>query len=230
MRIITRTQAGLRPPTRAPIRPPRPAAGVVGHHTVTGPGEVELVRDVQRGHMDHRRWSDIAYSFVVTSSGKIVEGRGWDWDHLTVRGRDTISVCLVGRLHQDPATPAQIEAFGWLIAHGILAGYLAGGWLGGHRDFAPPGRWTECPGAHGLAAGRAAHALAVDIIHRLAQQGGPPPMVIVVHPSGHREMSDGIRRRPFINWDEFCRYRDAGVPIVELTADQFHALEPAGRR
>ncbi len=39
--------------------------------------EAAAVRRTQNFHMDGRGWSDIAYSFMISQSGNVFEGRGW---------------------------------------------------------------------------------------------------------------------------------------------------------
>lgn len=224
--IVGRGELGLRAPRRPPVAIATPAESWL-HHT-GGPGSNRAaVRAVQDWHMDGEGWSDIAYPFLV-GNGEVREGRGALVDHLTAHGSTSFVICLMGEHHRYPVADHDLDAAGWLLAHALLSGWTTSEILGGHRDI-PDATPSACPGDHGIAAITPINRIAARIITDLANRR-PPPMIIAVHPSGHRELSNGIMRRPFINWDEFVRYRDAGVPVVDLTADQFHALQSAGRR
>lgn len=77
--------------------------------------EMRKVRGIQDFHIDTRRWSDVAYSFLVGQSGTFYEGRGWDWDQFA-NGDDEIapytekgnklwrSVCWLGGEGQEPSS------------------------------------------------------------------------------------------------------------------------------
>lgn len=80
----------------------------------------EKIRGIQTYHMDSRRWSDIAYNYVVCGHGYLFEGRSWDYRGAangTETGNDAFpSVCLLS--DDDPGetefTAAAQYVFRWL--------------------------------------------------------------------------------------------------------------------
>lgn len=99
------------------------------------------LREWQNLHMDEpsRRWSDIGYSFVVFSSGRIYRGRGMDFVPASQLGHNTgtVSACCVG-----PITKEMQQALVSLKNH---CDNRAGQDLRvrGHGEVTA----TECPGA-----------------------------------------------------------------------------------
>lgn len=73
MRPVTRAQSNLREPTS--VTRIGGSLGIFGHWTAGPPGQ--SVRQIQDYHMNVKRWTDIAYSWLVDTNGTIYEGRGW---------------------------------------------------------------------------------------------------------------------------------------------------------
>jgi hypothetical protein len=66
------------------------------HHT-TGNQQRDKagwVRAIQRFHQQDRGWSDVAYSWIVDSNGKIYEGRGWESVGAHTRGHNSTGVAV----------------------------------------------------------------------------------------------------------------------------------------
>jgi len=121
--IRSRIQWGARNPHgRLPIlEPPAKCRGWAVHWN--GPpmktddidSEMRKVRGIQDFHMNTKRWSDIAYSFLIGQTGTIYEGRGWGWDQFA-NGDDEVapftekgnkgwrSVCWLGGEGQKPTS------------------------------------------------------------------------------------------------------------------------------
>lgn len=110
MKIITRARWGARPPkTRITTVWGRRTEFVV-HHT-EGP-TTQTLASIQDFHMDVRRWSDIAYNFLVTQDGQIWEGRGWltIGAHATGHNTSGIGVAYVGTNSPSDAALHSIRA------------------------------------------------------------------------------------------------------------------------
>lgn len=109
--------------------------------------EAAYARSIQAFHMDTRGYSDIAYSFLVMPSGRILVGRGWG-----VTGAHTLNfndsshaLCFAGTFTSRRPTAAAIAAARELIADGIRRKKLTKTvTIDGHRNAA--GNSTSCPG------------------------------------------------------------------------------------
>lgn len=146
MKIITRAQWGARPPRSVhKIALPTPRLWV--HHSADDRQGTAAVRAHQAFHMDHRGWSDIAYSFLIDADGRIFEGRGAGVAGGHTAGDNTRShaICLLGNFEHRHPTPAALDALVELARHGRDQGWWVPT-LGGHRD--APGASTACPGRH----------------------------------------------------------------------------------
>ena len=90
------------------------------HHTATKLGakqsEVAHIQAIARGHI-RRGWPGIAYHFVIGPSGAIYRCHPTKLHtyHVGSRYNDSsIGVALIGRLHVDDPTAAQLESAAWL--------------------------------------------------------------------------------------------------------------------
>lgn len=103
------------------------------------------VRSIQNGHMDDRKWNDIAYSYVACEHGYVFEGRGChilpaangaglNSGHYAILG-------MVGNAGLVEPSPDMYGAICDAIAYVRLHGD-AGRQIRGHRD----GYSTDCPG------------------------------------------------------------------------------------
>ena len=123
MEMLTREQAGLKPPKRKPAQLNLDEVQAISLHCqgIANVGSKWVKRNlywinaVQRGHM--KKWSDIAYSFAISRTGQVVAARGldmqpfgegavqhnrgytWDYPNFLTRGESGnpyfISICLV---------------------------------------------------------------------------------------------------------------------------------------
>jgi N-acetylmuramoyl-L-alanine amidase len=137
---------------------PAPKRLVVLHHAASpdlpcGCGqrrEMEAVRSIERYHVRDRGWAAIGYSFLVTQSGRLYEGRGWGrvGAHTPGRNSSAYGVCCLWDGARHAATEAALEAFAELVAVGVAGGHIAPDWrLGAHCWY----RDTDCPGGRLMA-------------------------------------------------------------------------------
>ena len=156
-RIVPRSEWEARPPIRTvPLLDHRPFVFI--HHAADPKpsrfGEDAEARKYQSHHMDVRGWWDIAYNFVVTPTGRILEGRGVGVRPGATRGRnaDSYAIVLQGHFHapvNEKPTAAAVAACGFLIRALVDGGHVATtAEVLGHRDAAA----TACPGDHLYAA------------------------------------------------------------------------------
>ena len=151
--VVPRSEWGARPPKQtAPLLKNRPRVYI---HHAADPRPVPALEDsearkFQNYHMASRGWWDVAYSFLITPTGRILEGRGLGVRPGATRNANASSyaVCFMGFFH-DPVneepSEVSIRAAGWLVQH-----LIEGEWLVdnpeilGHRDckFSR----TSCPG------------------------------------------------------------------------------------
>ena len=151
----SRTDLGLRAPTRVTMHPNLPAQTVFIHHGASAtprsqPAEEEQWRQYQRYHMDvsGRGWSDIAYNKGAGPSGDTYEGRGWARQGGATGApydANSVSVCAIGNYHQDLPTDELVRAIARLIRNGIDRGRIAeDADIRPHRAVSQ----TACPGDH----------------------------------------------------------------------------------
>jgi len=145
--IIPRAAWGARPP-RGMYTPHAPNRITV-HHTATPNvygDAAEVVRAIQRYHMDERGFIDIGYHYLIDREGRIYEGRpeGVVGAHVAGQNTGNIGVTIIGNYEEADVTPASQAALEALLAwlcykHGIPVDAIKG-----HRDYAP----TTCPGKY----------------------------------------------------------------------------------
>ena len=156
---------GSAPPTAAPSRPPAlapsivsrqgwgaaaPSGAMVSQHpdriVLTHDGQAiaadtdvpNFIRSMQRVHM--KRWSDIAWHYIIGPDGTIYEGRVTDERSDTGYDFDTDGVVMIGVLgNYDQQTPTDrqiasvVQLMAWLCdGYGISPGSIYA-----HRDVAP---------------------------------------------------------------------------------------------
>lgn len=165
MKIVSRAEWRARAPrSRHVITLPTPRLWL--HHTAGNENGPDGVLAIQRFHMDVRRWSDIAYSFLVDRDGNVYEGRGVGVAGGHTAGDNSWShaICAMGNYDVTSPSPTMLRAVADLVRHGRVQGWW-GDLTGGHRD--APGASTACPGRH-------LHA-AIPEIRRLASTTPAPP-------------------------------------------------------
>lgn len=145
MEYATRSHWGALSP-RKPwtwLKPSR-VQGIVIHHSGVkdGPTGVAAVQAFERHHMQVRKWSSIAYNWLVDVDGTIYEGRQKGAVGGATRGWNfrTEAVCYIGD-GDEPLSPEAMKGFVVVTnyLHDIYGGKL---WVKSHKDFAA----TSCPG------------------------------------------------------------------------------------
>lgn len=150
MNLVSRSAWGARNP-RSVSAIPGPVEGVSLHWEGVPLGATphdqcdDGVRAIQRFHMDTRKWSDIAYNFVVCEHGSVFVARGWGVRSAangTDRSNDRYhAVCFLGG-EGDPFTAAAKAAIVALVAEGRRR-YPQGLAVRPHSHF----KATTCPGS-----------------------------------------------------------------------------------
>jgi hypothetical protein len=165
--VVTRAQWRARAATST-HRTIAPRYAVV-HHTAgsnnyTRDESPAVVRGIQAWHMDHNKWADIGYNFLVDRYGTIYEGRAGSLDrgiqgaHAAGHNADSFGVSLMGNF--DVASPPAVaidrlvDVIAWQFdRHGIdpSATVMGAGTnnrtipsIVGHRDVGS----TACPGRY----------------------------------------------------------------------------------
>ena len=139
--LFPRTVWDAAPRRGSPRRRKDPTAVVVHHSAGTRPVDLAdaatVVRAIQRFHQIDRKWTDIAYNFVLTPTGRLWEGRGTDFQNgaNTPRNHNTLSVCLLGDMTTDGMTSLEKLGLRRLADHYGLP-------MIPHSDVSS----TECPG------------------------------------------------------------------------------------
>lgn len=154
MDIISRAEWGARPP-RYRYRIPTPTAEHWLHHAAGSklPGDDRIsdadlrrIRAIQDYHLDVRRWSDIAYSFLMDPDGNVFEGRGAGMAGGHTKGRNTVShaLCVMGNYDTQSVDSDLIPRIVQFVRFAHSQGWTPQVFTGGHRD--APDAETSCPG------------------------------------------------------------------------------------
>jgi len=180
MDLVRRSGWGARPPKSRPLTISLPVANLFLHHSVTGDGGPETIRQIQKFHQDSRRWNDIAYTWLYSPRDRVFyEGRGVKVAQAAQTGhnRDSHSLCVLGNFDRDPVPLHVIDDLAnWAAWHAVgdfgPAAYI------GHRDSQNSN--TACPGKN-------LYAL-ITTINGIAS-GGPAPA-----PGPLEELPPTVRR------------------------------------
>lgn len=154
MKIVTRREWNARPPKHR-FKIHTPTTKLYLHHAAGAvqPGDQKVslqdlnrIRSIQNYHMDHKGWSDIAYSYLSDSDGFAFEGRGAGIAGGHTAGQNTVShaVCAMGHYDIQEPSPILLAGLAEIALYGYLQGWWPMGYTGGHRD--APGASTSCPG------------------------------------------------------------------------------------
>lgn len=133
---------------------PGPEPRVVIHHSyrpalrpdATPAEERAAWASIERHHVVNNGWAGIGYSFGVAPSGRVYEGRGWEYRgaHAGPVNGESIGICLLIDGNVTEPTAAMVGAVRRLIRLGLDLGEIAQGYtVSGHRDHMA-GR--TCPG------------------------------------------------------------------------------------
>jgi hypothetical protein len=139
------------PPTH-PLSPDPLPWRVTLHHT-DGRYTTSLAQSLQEAafiqdfHQNGRKWSDIAYHFLVDPLGNIIEGRPLETlgAHTLSNNEGNVGIVLLGTYHapkNEQTTPAQLAAVGELGRFLVKRFGIDPSSLKGHRDY----KATDCPG------------------------------------------------------------------------------------
>lgn len=105
-----------------------------------------LVRLTQTFHIESRKWSDIAYNFLVGSDGNVYEGRGWGVVGAHTYGYNAVGmgISFIGCFMNKLPSATALEQARLLIQQGIDIGAIDKDYsLVGHCQCSPfesPGR------------------------------------------------------------------------------------------
>jgi len=123
---------------------------LVIHHTETPvastiEGNLVRIRNIQSYHQEEKKWPDIAYHWIVTPSGRIVEGRDWRYrgdsgTRYDLDGR--LLVVLLGQFGQSLPPPSQWEGLVRITARLASRFSVPEDRIFVHSDLAQ----TDCPG------------------------------------------------------------------------------------
>lgn len=152
------------------------------HHTVTSTTYngtyAARIRQIQAFHMDGRGWCDVGYHFLVTTDGRVWEGRPVHLlgAHVGNHNTNNVGVSFVGCFHSSqcsglgPTRPPEVMIEGGArIIKRLSERYgipRDASHVKGHRDHS--GAQTSCPGDH-------LHARLRDLRSGFAVAPPPPP-------------------------------------------------------
>ena len=125
---------------------------LVIHHSESPGGGVAFIRHV---HVAEFGWADIGYHYVIgngigwggyaaLADGATAPGRDSIYQGAHCRGHnaDSIGICVIGALHQNDPTPAQVAALVKILTALCRRYHLSHTAIVGHRDLLA----TTCPG------------------------------------------------------------------------------------
>lgn len=118
-----------------------------GRYTSTLAESLDETRFIQDFHQNGRKWSDIAYHFVVDPAGNVIEARPLETlgAHTLNNNEGNVGIVLLGTYHAprgDQTTPAQLAAVAELGRFLVKRFGIDPASLKGHRDY----KQTDCPG------------------------------------------------------------------------------------
>lgn len=118
-----------------------------GRYTATLAESLDETRFIQDFHQNGRKWSDIAYHFVVDPVGNIIEARPLETlgAHTLNNNEGNVGIVLLGTYHapkNDKPTAAQLAAAGELGRFLVKRFGIDPASLKGHRNY----KQTDCPG------------------------------------------------------------------------------------
>lgn len=118
-----------------------------GRYTSSLAQSLDEARFIQDFHQNGRKWSDIAYHYLVDPLGNVIEGRplGTLGAHTLNNNEGNVGIVLLGEYHppkNDRTTAAQLEAVVSLGRFLVKRFGIDPASLKGHRDY----KKTDCPG------------------------------------------------------------------------------------
>ena len=142
VRFVERNEWGAQPPSEPLPKMKLPVPYVIISHTATEFCTTQSectfhVRFAQTFHIESRKWSDIAYSFLIGGDGLVYVGRSWDYMGAHSFGFNNISIGIsfIGTFNAVKPPKNQLYAAQRLIELGIEGGKIAPDYkLLGHRQ------------------------------------------------------------------------------------------------
>jgi N-acetyl-anhydromuramyl-L-alanine amidase AmpD len=103
----------------------------------------KTVQSIRDYHINHNKWADIGYHYLVDPNGKIHNGRPITEKgaHCKVLNKGNIGVCLLGNFNEQKPTIKQVNALLKLVKQ-LRKQYKTIEQIKKHKDF----MGTECPG------------------------------------------------------------------------------------
>ncbi|KAK9302106.1 hypothetical protein QLX08_005824 [Tetragonisca angustula] len=140
--FIERNEWGAQPPVTNLIKMNLPVPYVIISHTVTEFCETRsecifFVRNTQTYHIESRKYSDIAYNFLVGGDGYVYVGRSWDYmgAHAFGFNNRSIGISFIGTFNTVVPPKSQLHAAQRIIELGVENGKIAPDYkLLGHRQ------------------------------------------------------------------------------------------------
>lgn len=142
VRFVERNEWGAQPPSEPLTKLKLPVPYVIISHTATDFCDTQStctfhVRFAQTFHIESRKWSDIAYNFLVGGDGLAYVGRSWDYvgAHSFGFNNRSIGISFIGTFNAVKPPKAQLHAAQKIIELGVKAGKIASDYkLLGHRQ------------------------------------------------------------------------------------------------
>ncbi|XP_011642065.1 peptidoglycan-recognition protein LC-like [Pogonomyrmex barbatus] len=142
VRFVERQEWGAQPPSEPLKKLQLPVPYVIISHTATDFCYTQSactfhVRFAQTFHIESRKWSDIAYNFLVGGDGLAYVGRGWDsvGAHSFNYNNKSIGISFIGTFNTVEPPEVQLHAARKLIEIGVKKGKIAADYkLLGHRQ------------------------------------------------------------------------------------------------
>lgn len=142
VRFVERNEWGAQPPSEPLTKLKLPVPYVIISHTATEFCDTQSqctfhVRFAQTFHIESRRWSDIAYNFLVGGDGLAYVGRSWDYvgAHSFGYNNKSIGISFIGTFNAVKPPKGQLRAAQKIIEFGVKAGKIAPDYkLLGHRQ------------------------------------------------------------------------------------------------
>jgi hypothetical protein len=132
----------------------RPYRTTVHHSAHDDPGmtqshaeAAEMIRRIQRYHIEENGWADIGYHFVIDGRGQIWEARLLKYQGAHAGGvnnRGNIGIVLLGDFNAHPPTSPQVRALTNLVDFLCRTYRIRRDQIYGHSDF----KATDCPGRY----------------------------------------------------------------------------------
>lgn len=142
VRFVERNEWGAQPPSEPLTKLKLPVPYVIISHTATDFCNTQSqctfhVRFAQTFHIESRKWSDIAYNFLVGGDGLAYVGRSWDYvgAHSFGFNSRSIGISFIGTFNAVIPPKEQLHAAQKIIELGVEAGKIAPNYkLLGHRQ------------------------------------------------------------------------------------------------